>query len=82
MLLQNTGIRQIDGRMKKKERSRVSVTKKSYHLLLQLIPLLGHRPALFSQLYDHLFSLQTEAYYCFTSEGVLKHKESEMIKTI
>jgi hypothetical protein len=60
--------------MKKKEGSRVSVTKKSYHLLLQLIPLLGHRPALFSQLYYHLFSLQTEVHYCFMWEEVLKQK--------
>jgi hypothetical protein len=54
--------------------------KKSYHLLLQLIPLLGHRPALCSQLYFHLLAYKTEAYDCFTTVGVLKYKKSGMIK--
>jgi hypothetical protein len=52
----------------------------SYHLLLQLIPLLGHRTALCCQLNFHLLAYKTEAYDCFTTVGVLKYNKSRMIK--
>jgi hypothetical protein len=67
------------GCVKKKGRIQMFIwdkkLNKSYQLLLQLIPLLGQRPALFSHLYFHLLAYKTEAYNCFTSVRVLKYKK-------